>query len=230
MKSKRFLSLLMVLLAGIITLSAQKFSCPKLQVDIASWNKIKSDDNVKWANAIKEKGFYNQNADGSLEYTYIIQSTDTLDLETIRQMTFDYIGLKFPNMSNSTWADMVNNSPKDGVFYIGKIPNIGSYSGLYSATNINANITYDIRFKPNRIRFSAKIQSYQIVSGKMGSYDYQTEYVSQCYPLNEKSGHKKSYSMAFINATSSCVNSVYYYLNYLNSRTTPKQSKIEDDW
>lgn len=229
MKRRTILSVLLAFF-GILSVTAQKFSCQKLQEDIANWNKIKNEDNVKWANAIKENGYYNLNADGSLEYTYIVQSTDTLYVETIRQMTFDYIGLKYPNMNNSTRADMVTNSPKNGVIFIGKISNIGSYSGLYSATSINANVSYDIRFKPDRIRFSVKIQSYQIASFKTGTYDYQTEYVSDCYPLNEKSGHKKSFAMAFINATSSCVNSIFQYINYLNSRTTTKTTKVDDDW
>lgn len=59
------------------------------------WNSIKNKDNIKWANAIKDKELYKQNADGSLEYTYILNSTDSTDIATLRNIGFNYIGYYF---------------------------------------------------------------------------------------------------------------------------------------
>lgn len=82
------------------------------------WNSIKNKDNIKWANAIKDKELYKQNADGSLEYTYILNSTDSTDIATLRNIGFNYIGYYF-NVDNATRADMVTNSPSDGVIFKG---------------------------------------------------------------------------------------------------------------
>ena len=61
---------------------------------------------------------------------------------------------------------------------------------------INANVHFDIRFKPNRIRFSVKIQEYQVLKSSGGALvENRMVYVKDCFPINPNSDHKKSYSV-----------------------------------
>lgn len=103
---------------------------------------------------------------------------------------------------------------------------------LQTYNKINANIIFDIRFKPNRIRFSVKIQDYQVIkTGSKGQLLQNKQvYVNNCFPLNPESDHKKSYAMAFINSNSKCLNYSNNYLDYLNRNIKQSQPTISEDW
>lgn len=211
---------------------SQTYTCDKLAQDIAAWNKIiNKKDNVKWATAIKDAGLYKQNADGSFEYVYILTTTDSVDVKTLRNIGFNFIGYKFPNIDNAIRSDMTTNSPEDGVIFKGRISDIGYYDGFVEVNKIHGNVIFDIRFKPNRIRFSVKVQNYQVIKYSQGTIlQNYTEYVKNCFPLNEKSNHKKSYAMAFVNANSKCMNFASQFLNYVNSNLKEAQPTEVEDW
>jgi hypothetical protein len=201
MKSKIISILALSLLMSIVA-KAQVYTCEQLQEDIKSWNQLKSGNNTKWANAIKDKGMYKTNADGSFEYVYILQTTDSIAIPTLRKIGFDFIEYVF-NTTNSTRADIETNSPEDGVIYKGKVTGVGEFVGFGEYNKINANVHFDIRFKPNRIRFSVKIQEYQVLKSSGGALvENRMVYVKDCFPINPNSDHKKSYAMAFVNSNS----------------------------
>jgi len=229
MKSK-IISILALTLLMSMGAKAQVYTCEQLQEDIKSWNQLKSGNNNKWANAIKDKGMYKTNADGSFEYVYILHTTDSVDITTLRKIGFDYIEYAF-NISNSTRADIETNSPKDGVIFKGEVNGVGEFVGFGEYNKINANIYFDIRFKPNRIRFSVKVQEYQVLKTSGAALvENRLVYIKDCYPINEKSDHKKSYAMAFVNSNSKCLNFAYGYLDYLNKHIKESQPTIVEDW
>lgn len=231
MEAKKMrLSFLTIMLLFCTSIFSQQFQCEKMHDDIKKWNEIKQPkNNTKWANAIVSNKLFQQNSDGSLEYVYIFNSTDSFNIETIRKISFDFIGYEFPNLDNATRADMQTNSPKNGLIFKGKILKLGIFNGMMEVNQIHGNVLFDIRFKPNRIRFSIKIQNYQVVkANSAGLAENYIEYINKCFPLNQESNHKKSFAMAFINANSNCLNYTKKYLDYLNTHI--KESQPTDEW
>ena len=229
MKSKIISFLALMLLMGM-SAKAQVYTCEQLQEDIKSWNTLKNSSNTKWATAIRDKGMYKTNADGSFEYVYILNTKDSVDIPTLRKIGFDFIEYVF-NTTNSTRADMETNSPEDGVIYKGKVTGVGEFVGFGEYNKINANIHFDIRFKPNRIRFSVKIQEYQVLKTSGAALvENRMVYVKDCFPINENSDHKKSYAMAFVNSNSQCLNFSHRYLEYLNKHIQESQPTNVEDW
>ena len=126
-----------------------------------------------------------------LNYVYILTSADSADITILRNIGFNYINYYF-NVDNATRADMVTNSPSDGIIFKGKLIGIGNFPGLFEYNKINCGIIFDIRFKTNKIRFSTRIEDYQVIKVSNGIVvqNYK-EYVKNCYPLNQNSDHKK---------------------------------------
>ena len=60
---------------------------------------------------------------GSFEYVYIMTTTDSLNIQTMRKIGFDFIARHF-NVSNATRADIETSSPEDGIIFKGFIPKI----------------------------------------------------------------------------------------------------------
>ena len=229
MKSK-IISIIALLFLMSMGAKAQVYTCEQLQEDIKSWNKLKNSSNTKWANAIKDKGMYKTNTDGSFEYVYIFQTTDSVDIPTLRKIGFDFIEYVF-NVGNSTRADIETNSPQDGVIYKGKVTGVGEFVGFGEYNKINANVHFDIRFKPNRIRFSVKVQEYQVLKTSGAALvENRMVYVKDCFPINQNSDHKKSYAMAFVNSNSNCLNFANRYLDYLNKHIKESQPTNVEDW
>ena len=225
---KHFPIFLMLLVC--ISANAQVYTCEQLQKDIQSWNTLKTSNNTKWATAIMNKGMYKTNVDGSFEYVYIFQTTDSVDIPTLRKIGFDYIEYVF-NIDNSTRANIETNSPQDGVIFKGKVTGVGEFVGLGEYNKINANVYFDIRFKPNRIRFSIKVQEYQVLKTSGAALvQNRIVYVKDCFPINQKSDHKKSYAMAFVNSNSNCLNFAHRYLDYLNKHIKESQPTKVEDW
>ena len=225
----RSIFLISMLFVSII-LDAQVYTCEQISRDVQLWNSLKNGNNTKWANAIKAKGMYKTNADGSFEYVYILHTTDSVDIPTLRKIGFDFIEYIF-NIDNSTRADIETNSPQDGVIYKGKIHRVGEFVGFGEHNIINANVYFDIRFKPNRIRFSVKVQEYQVLKTVGAALvENRIAYVKDCFPINQNSDHKKSYAMAFINSNSGCLNFSDKYLTYLNKHIKERQPTQVEDW
>lgn len=221
---------IILMLFVCISGNAQVYTCEQLQKDIQSWNTLKNSNNTKWATAIMNKGMYKTNIDGSFEYVYIFQTTDSVDIPTLRKIGFDFIEYVF-NIDNSIRANVETNSPKDGVIFKGSVIGVGEFFGFGEYNRINANVYFDIRFKPNRIRFSVKVQEYQVLKTS-GAALVQNKivYVKDCFPINQKSDHKKSYAMAFINSNSNCLNFAQRYLDYLNKHIKESQPTQVEDW
>ena len=223
---------LVLFLFCVLALSgkAQVFSCEQIQKDVDSWNQIKKSNNVKWAESIRDNELYKTDADGSLEYVYILTTTDSVEISKLRKIGFEFIQYYF-NTSNSTVADMESNSPSDGVIFSGHISKVGEHSGLGTYNRINASVRFDIRFKPDRVRFSVKIQHYQVIkSTAQGVIQNDIVSLSNCFPINPNSEHKKSFAMAFINSNSKCLNYSKGFLNYLNKHIKEQQTSTVEDW
>lgn len=214
-----------------LALHAQHYSCEKLEEDIKAWNLCTNKkSNTKWANAILEQGAFKQNVDGSFEYVYIMNCTDSVDIKTLRNISFNYISVEF-NTDNALRADMQTNSPEDGLIFQGKLLTIGEFTGFAEYNKINGNVYFDIRFKPNRIRFSVKVQDYQVIKYFDGVLvENYSVLVKNCFPINPESNHKKSYAMAFINANSKCLNFANRYLEYINKHVKVSQPTDMEDW
>ena len=214
-----------------LNLNAQHYSCEKLEKDIKAWNLcINKKNNTKWANAILEQGAFQQNVDGSFEYVYILNCTDSVDIKALRNISFNYISTQF-NTDNALRADMETNSPTDGLIFQGKLLTIGEYTGFAEYNKINGNVYFDVRFKSDRIRFSVKVQDYQVIKYFDGTLvENYTVSVNECYPINPESNHKKSFAMAFINANSKCLNFANTYLEYINKQVKVSQPTDVEDW
>lgn len=229
MKSKNCL-LLALMLVMSISVKAQIYTCEQLQEDIKSWNMLKNSNNTKWALAIRDKGMYKTNTDGSFEYVYILNTTDSVNISTLRKIGFDFIGYVF-NIGNSTRADIETSSPQDGVLYKGIVTGVGEFVGFGEYNKINANVYFDIRFKPNRIRFSVKVQEYQVLKTSGAALvQNRMVYVKDCFPINENSDHKKSYAMAFVNSNSNCLNFAHRFMEYVNKHIKENQPTNIEDW
>ncbi len=227
MKAKQIIVTLM--LAFGIQAQAQQFDCPKLFEDAKLWNTVKG-SNTKRAEEIKDKGLYKMDVNGSFEYVYIMNTKDSLNIPTMRKIGFDFISRYF-NVSNATRADMETNSPDDGVVFKGLFTKIGGYNSGFEYNQVDANVYIDIRFKPNRVRFSITVQDYKVLKlSSVTSSNFKQVYVSDCFPINPKSDHKKSYAMAFINANSKCMNYAAFFLDYLNKNIKKEQPTNVEDW
>lgn len=213
-----------------VIIYAQEYTCEKLKEDITAWNACTNNNNTKWAKAILEQGAFKQNVDGSFEYVYIMNTEDSVDIKALRNISFNYIGLNF-NIDNAVRADMETNSPDNGVIFQGKLIGIGEFVGFGEYNKINGNVHFDIRFKPNRVRFSVKIQDYQVLKYIDGTLvQNYIALVKDTFPLNPDSNHKKSYAMAFINANSKCLNFASSYLSHLNKHVKVSQPTDLEDW
>lgn len=215
----------------MIPVFSQEYICPQITEDINKWNAIKNpNNNTKWAKAIRQNNLYTLSEDGGLEYVYILQCDQDVDIEVLRQLSFDYV-MHYFNMDNGARADMIANSTETSVYFKGKLNRIGSYVGFGEYNCINADIVFDIRFKPNRIRFSAKILDYRVIKTSGASVlEDRVVVIKNTYPLFDLSDHKKSFAMAFINANSNCLNYANNYLEYINTNIKKIQQKIDEDW
>lgn len=219
-----------ILLLISLNSSAQEYSCKQLEMDLAAWEQTQNSNNIKWANAIKEKGIYKMNPDGAIEYVYILNTKDSVNIATLKKLSFDYITYLF-NINNATRANMEINSPNDGLIYIGNINKVGEFNGMDERNIINAKVLFDFRFKANRIRFSVKIQGYNVKKWLGGNLiQNYSVLVHNCFPLNPNSNHKKSYAMAFINSNKNCMMFATGYLIYLNKHLNEKHQTTADDW
>ena len=221
--------LTVLLCSSNIDALAQTFECPKVFEDAKVWNSVKGSD-TKRAVELKDKGIYKMDVNGSFEYVYIMTTTDSLSISTMRKIGFDFIARHF-NVSNATRADIETSSPDDGIIFKGFIPKIGGYNSGFEYNQVDASIYLDIRFKPNRVRFAIKVEDYKVL--KLSSVTVSSSkqvYVSDCFPINENSDHKKSYAMAFLNANSKCMNYAYFFLDYLNKNIKQQQPTNIEDW
>ncbi len=248
---KRLLGLFLLVAAYPLQIVSQTFTCEKLAKDIVTWNELEQkttdakgfDDDMMyvptkkkepaalpWAKAVMDAGLYSVDANGSIEYVYIIQVADSQNIATLRKITFDYLAYNF-NINNQTQASIETNSPKDGVIFTGILNELGGYNSGFEYNRVDADIKFDIRFKPNRIRFSVKIVDYKVL--KLSSVtlsNFKQVYVKDCYPFNKKSDHKKSYAMSFVNANSKCMNFASQYIEYMNRNIVGQQPTEYEDW
>ena len=229
MHMRRSLFFIGLILSIGLHVQAQTFKCPKIFEDAKIWNSVKGSD-TKRAIELKNKGIYKMDVNGSFEYVYIMTTTDSVSIPTMRKIGFDFIARYF-NVSNATRADIETSSPENGIFFKGFIPKIGSFNSGFEYNQVDASIYLDIRFKPNRVRFAIKVEDYKVL--KLSSVTVsgtKQVYVSDCFPIKEDSDHKKSYAMAFLNANSKCMNYAYFFLDYLNKNIKQQQPTNIEDW
>ena len=93
MNSLMVAQILLLCLFSNITV-AQTFECPKVFEDAKVWNSVKGSD-TKRAVELKDKGIYKMDVNGSFEYVYIMTTTDSLSIPTMRKIGFDFIARHF---------------------------------------------------------------------------------------------------------------------------------------
>lgn len=158
---RRSLFFIGLILSIGLHVQAQTFKCPKIFEDAKIWNSVKGSD-TKRAIELKNKGIYKMDVNGSFEYVYIMTTTDSVSIPTMRKIGFDFIARYF-NVSNATRADIETSSPENGIFFKGFIPKIGSFNSGFEYNQVDASIYLDIRFKPNRVRFAIKVEDYKVL-------------------------------------------------------------------
>ena len=84
---KKLLLPLFALSAFAVTTTAQTFECPKVFEDAKQWNSVKGSD-TKRAIELKDKGLYKMDVNGSFEYVYIMTTTDSLNIATLKKIGF----------------------------------------------------------------------------------------------------------------------------------------------
>lgn len=221
--------LFLLFLCTHLSSCAQKFTCPELKKDISEWNKVKKSSNFQeWANEIKDKRLYKQNATGALEYAYVISTTSHVEMNILRELALDYL-CRYFKINNSMRASIDRNSPKDRILFTASIPELAIFYTLIDENRVDSKVDFDIRFRENRVRFCVKIEKFhikQISSKKV--YEDKMVHVRNAYPLNRKSDHKDSYSKAFINANSKCLNYANQFLDFFNKHAKAKFE--EENW
>lgn len=211
-----------------LTAMAQTFSCPDINADKEKWISAKIEPYSDWAVKIANEGIYKKDSTGNIEYVYIITSSDTFNIKKVRSISMNFLAEHF-TLDNAAKAAIETNSTDTELIFTGKFPRVGEYSGA-DDSYINAIPVFDIKFKPNRIRFSIKIQYYQVLKYSLGILtENYTASIPTCFPLNPKSAHKKSFAKAFINSNAKCLVYSGLYLDYLNKHTDTIKAN-DTDW
>lgn len=211
------------------------FTCENIQNDWMHWLEInaktKKTDFLTKAIMLYEDSVFKPHNNSIIERVYIIQSEDSFKIEKLKSVIFDYFTNQF-NLDNEQRSQMVENSTDSHVFFKGTFTNLGSFANLGSISNIHAHILFDIGVKSNRLRISAKIEQYQIMTYSTlnnALIDNKIQSINSYFPFNTSSKHKGDYAMAFTR----CTINTWKYMNslfeFMNSHINIEKSS-DDDW
>ncbi len=219
----------LLLFVACTVAKAQTFSCPELKKDIAAWNKLEKSSNYQeWAQDIYDNKLYKQGSTGGIEYTYVITSNANISMQSLRELTLDYLSVYFKITSQMRAGISSRNAP-DQILFTGSINKLATFYSLFEENYVDAKINFDIRFRENRIRFNVRIDDYHVRQTSDGKIlQDKVVHVRNTFPLYRKSDHKDSYSRAFINANSKCMNYADYFVKFLNKNANKKIA--EENW
>jgi len=251
---KAFLSLAAMLFMSINSYP-QLFTCSEIPTDSA-WNamltpkigekyeRVLKGGKKKMVKAtiadqayeLKERKQYKTNDKGEIEYVYIFRTEGNYDVTLLRDIVLNML-YEGSHLSNEEQKNILLNSPKDGLKFVRRESDFVVIGQGSSKCWLDAKIHYDIRFKPNRIRFSVTIDDrYDYYSNASYTGSHYLYRMSEKFPFDElKSYNRPDWDSPFLFGKG-FVDAVYWasigapraYLNSLNERLAKRQEVVED--
>lgn len=221
-----------IILLSLLTISLfvkgqnlAQFNSESFTSDLLKFNSLakKNMGSKKWSTELIKLFPLDEN--NCIHYKYDIFYADS---EISKKFVFDksliWVNQNFDVTHGATiTADTTNYS----IIAIGQWGSVGQHYGL-GATIIHVPMKMRIRIQQNKLTVEIKVQNYRM--GSMNLYGKGIESalvaVSSVYPLNQKSDHKDSYAMAFINSNSNSLNTISNFLSFLNKSDV----NINDNW
>lgn len=227
---KKIVAVFVVCMLSIACL-AQQFSCDKIPETIAQWNRIMQNQpsDVAWAKAIVDSSAYRINEKGEIEYEYVIKSTDTLDIDKMKDVTLDFLQYYF-KFNSTIRANVVQGSTDKSIFFQGHYSNIAYQQVFLSTYYFEADIFFDFKFKEDRVKIRVNVPYLRYHIGN-NTFKY---YLKGLDPFNHYKDFSKNdrdvHAKAMINTLAKTMSYPSYYLTYLNEHYAPKPTGGDDDW
>lgn len=207
----------------------EQFSCDKIVSTFEHWNMFYQRHGAKidtWARAIADSTEFRLNKEGQLEYDYVINSSDTLDFLSLKDVTINFI-CEYFNINNTLRSELVQGSTDRSVFFKGRFSKLAYVDIFLSRYYYDANVTFNVKFKEDRVRFTITIPSFEFyIDGKYvcnhtlyGLYPFNTDGSKNLREMEERT---------IINAISKSLSYPKFYLEYLNSHYTSSNMDNED--
>lgn len=227
---KKLFVILGLCLSSLVCLG-QQFSCDKIPETIAQWNRIMQNQpsDIAWAKAIVDSNAYRINEKGEIEYEYVIKSTDTLDIDKMKDVTLDFLQYYF-KFNSTIRANVVQGSTDKSIFFQGHYSNIAYQQVFLSTYYFEADIFFDFKFKEDRVKIKVYVPYLRYHIGN-NTFKY---YLKGLDPFNHYKDFSKNdrdvHAKAMINILAKTMSYPSYYLTYLNEHYAPVQTGGDDDW
>lgn len=211
---------------------AEQFTCDKIGETITRWNQIKQNQpsDVVWAKAIVDSIAYRINEKGEIEYEYVIKSSDTLDIEKMKDVTLDFLQYYF-NFNPTIRANVVQGSTDRSIFFQGYYKNLAYQQVMLSTYYFDADVFFDFKFKEDRVKIKVSVPYLTYHIGNKYSHKYLLLYLDPFQNYKDMSKNDRDvHAKAMINVLAKTMSYPAYYLTWLNEHYTPKSTDTEDDW
>lgn len=233
-QKKRFLSLLCLVFVSFAASSQNLWSCQSLSSDISKWNEIKTpfgSKNKKAATALCTT--FGLNNSGKLSVDYVIQCEDSIGEEKIMNSVEAWLAELFPKADNSIIAS--NKNDHSVVVRGMSMGKVGEALDFVSMNTIRAAFEIEVYVKVNRVRVIMRSNEYKVTKTSNSNGAILERYstaMANAFPFNQKSDHKDSYAMAYLNTYSNFFNYAGWLVNYLNANCTATTNSptVSDDW
>lgn len=231
---KRMFLLLSLAMISLSASSQNKWSCESLAKDIAKWNEVKSaagTKNKKTATALVQ--YFGLNNSGKLSVDYVIQCEDSIGEEKIMNSVEAWLAELFPKADNSIIAS--NKNDHSVVVRGMSMGKVGEALDFISMNTIRAAFEIEVYVKVNRVRVIMRSNEYKVTKTSNSNGALLERYstaMANAFPFNQKSDHKDSYAMAYLNTYSKLFNYAGWLVNYLNANCTATSNSptVGDDW
>ena len=195
---------IILVLAMICTLNinAQRVHCQIFNKDTARWAQIAIDRPYSyWERAETASKEFITDKEGGLTCSYYI-SIDGINSKQISFLTNEWLRICCPRTSS-----IVKDSIKNEFITFLMLNGIGQYVTICSTTYINSPTDISISIKDGEAKIKMSTPHYNVGSANfILSTSSSFPLISNCYPFSLKSGHKESYSRAYINTVSEFLN------------------------
>lgn len=204
------------------TLGQEKdfFDCSEFFYDVKRFNSLEYMGNKSWAKAIINLNKMNQ--DKAIEWQYVINAQDTIDEKQFMNTIKKWQKQAF------TSDKVVKEETERSILFEAYSPQAAFITGYMSATSISVNLLLKIEIKENRFRITGNVNHYNMGSANLSGPESKSYIPGTVYPF-EKTNHKESFSMAYINSNARLINLIDSFLKYLNSNYAIIEQKIQND-
>ena len=192
--------------------SAQNiFNCEQFKEDTLAWQKIaRSEPNSNWERATAESEFFKVDKYGGITCNYIISANISTDIDKIRDLTRLWFQKRLSRNSLVSF-----DKDKDTFSTFINFSGVGYATSIGSGAYINSPADLCISLKKDSIIFRMNVPHYNIGMCDFLSSKFENKYISECYPFNQRSGHKESFSRAYLNTITICFFELKDYMEYL---------------